>query len=94
MTPATKCVLAITWRICFPRRVEARIEPQVDPATVVRALSARFPRWTIWWGQATMRYWGMSRRRNGALIHVEAFSAQDFVRQAREIDAQNPDSAP
>lgn len=76
--------------MCFPRRVVARIEPQVNPAIVVRALSARFPRWTIWWGQATMRYWGMSRRRNGALIHVEAFSAQDFVRQAREIDAQAP----
>ncbi|GIH68808.1 hypothetical protein Mth01_10610 [Sphaerimonospora thailandensis] len=56
----------------------------------MRALSARFPKWTIWWGQATMRYWGMSRRRNGTLIHVEARSAQDFVRQAREIDTQTP----
>ncbi|GII55215.1 hypothetical protein Pth03_36040 [Planotetraspora thailandica] len=65
-------------------------EPHISPAIVVRALSARFPQWTIWWGQATTHYWGMSRRRNGRLIHVEARSAQDFVQQAREIDAQSP----
>jgi hypothetical protein len=65
-------------------------EPQISPAIVVRALSARFPRWTIWWGQATSHYWGVSRRRNGLLLHVEAMSAQDFVQQAREIDAQTP----
>ncbi|MFC0861419.1 hypothetical protein ACFHYQ_03815 [Sphaerimonospora cavernae] len=70
--------------------MQRRVEPQVSPAIVVRALSARFPKWTIWWGQATMRYWGMSRRRNGTLIHVEARSAQDFVRQAREIDTHTP----
>ncbi|MEZ0076897.1 hypothetical protein [Planotetraspora sp. GP83] len=64
-------------------------EPQISPAIVVRALSARFPRWTIWWGQATTHYWGVSRH-NGILIHVEARSAQEFVRRAREIDAGSP----
>lgn len=78
----------ITNRIVFARRVQTGIEPQVSPAIVVRALSARFPKWTIWWGEATMCYWGMSRGRDGALIHVEARSAQDFVRQAREMDGR------
>jgi hypothetical protein len=70
--------------------VQTTSEPQISPAIVVRALSARFPKWTIWWGQATSHYWGMSRRRNGLLIHVEARSAQEFVRQAKEIDARTP----
>jgi hypothetical protein len=70
--------------------VQTTTEPQTNPAIVVRALSARFPRWTIWWGQATTHYWGVSRRRNGLMIHVEAKSAQEFVRQAKEIDAQTP----
>jgi hypothetical protein len=65
-------------------------EPQISPAIVVRALSNRFPRWTIWWGQATAHYWGMSRPGDGMLVHVEAPSAQEFVRRAKEIDARTP----
>ncbi|GGO23948.1 hypothetical protein GCM10010116_48130 [Microbispora rosea subsp. aerata] len=65
-------------------------EPTISPAVVVRALSARFPKWTIWWGEATARYWGMSRRRDGELVHIEARSAQEFVQRAREIDARTP----
>ncbi|ADG87751.1 hypothetical protein [Thermobispora bispora] len=62
-------------------------EPQISPAEVVRALAARFPAWTIWWGEATRRYWGMRRRRDGALIYIEANSAQEFVQRARQTDA-------
>ncbi|MBE3010291.1 hypothetical protein IL992_13960 [Microbispora sp. NEAU-D428] len=65
-------------------------EPQISPTVVVRALSARFPKWTIWWGQATTHYWGMSRRGDGLLVHIEARSAQEFVQRAREIDAGTP----
>jgi hypothetical protein len=59
--------------------------PVADPTTVVRALSARFPLWTIWWGEATTHYWGMSRRRGNHFL-VEALSAQEFVQRAREIE--------
>ncbi|WP_432871009.1 hypothetical protein [Microbispora rosea] len=65
-------------------------EPKISPAVVVRALSARFPKWTIWWGEATAHYWGMSRRRDGLLVHIEARSAQEFVQRAREIDSATP----
>jgi hypothetical protein len=66
--------------------VQTTSEPLVCPATVVRALSARFPRWTIWWGESTSHYWGVTRRRGGPLLHIEAQSAQEFVQQVREID--------
>ncbi|WP_214106284.1 hypothetical protein [Acrocarpospora catenulata] len=62
--------------------------PAPDPATVVRALSCRFPRWTIWWGESTARYWGMSRRPDGGFVYVEAASAQEFVHWARDIDSR------
>ncbi|MEU7694979.1 hypothetical protein OHB01_20920 [Microbispora hainanensis] len=65
-------------------------EPKISPTVVVRALSARFPKWTIWWGEATAHYWGMSRRRDGLLVHIEARSAQEFVQRAREIDSDPP----
>ncbi|MBX6383542.1 MAG: hypothetical protein IRZ07_11325 [Microbispora sp.] len=65
-------------------------EPKISPAAVVRALSARFPGWTIWWGEATSRFWGMSRRRDGLFVHIEARSAQEFVQRAREMDADAP----
>ncbi|GIH29646.1 hypothetical protein Aph01nite_79560 [Acrocarpospora phusangensis] len=60
--------------------------PAPDPATTVRALSGRFPRWTIWWGESTGRYWGMCRRARGTLVSVEAKSAQEFVQKARDIE--------
>ncbi|WP_327044536.1 hypothetical protein OG320_22615 [Microbispora sp. NBC_01189] len=65
-------------------------EPRISPAVVVRALSARFPGWTIWWGQATTHYWGLFRRPDGLLVHIEARSAQEFVQRAREMDARAP----
>ena len=51
-------------------------EPVTDHPTVVRALSARFPHWTIWWGQATAHYWGLCRR-GPYMLHVEAPSAPE-----------------
>ncbi|MBO3746697.1 hypothetical protein J5X84_11520 [Streptosporangiaceae bacterium NEAU-GS5] len=62
-------------------------EPVTHHPTVVRALSARFPHWTIWWGQATAHYWGVCRR-GQLMMHVEAPSAQEFVRLAQEADAR------
>ncbi|GAA1018974.1 hypothetical protein Aple_056470 [Acrocarpospora pleiomorpha] len=64
--------------------------PPPDPATTVRALSRRFPGWTIWWGESTNRYWGMSRRAGGAFVSVEAQSAAEFVQKARDIEYRSP----
>ncbi len=74
----------------FSRWVQTTSEPEISPDTVVRALSARFPRWTIWWGKATSHYWGLSRRRDGVLVYVEAHSAREFMQRAREIDSHHP----
>ncbi|WP_285704505.1 hypothetical protein [Microtetraspora sp. NBRC 16547] len=65
-------------------------EPEISPDTVVRALSARFPRWTIWWGKSTSHYWGLSQRRGGVLVYVEARSAQEFMQRARDMDFRHP----
>ncbi|MCC5578716.1 MULTISPECIES: hypothetical protein [Microtetraspora] len=70
--------------------MQTKSEPEISPDTVVRALSARFPRWTIWWGKSTSHYWGLSRRSGGTLVYVEARSAQEFMQRAREMDSRHP----
>jgi hypothetical protein len=76
------------------QEITSGIAPAPDPATTVRALSCRFPRWTIWWGESTGRYWGMSRRARGAFVYVEAQSAQEFVQKARDIEYRTPPNNP
>ncbi|GLX92054.1 hypothetical protein Hesp01_00040 [Herbidospora sp. NBRC 101105] len=59
-----------------------RAFPAPDHRAIVRALSARFPHWSIWYGSATGHYWGLRRFDDGRIGFIEALSPQEFVRQA------------
>lgn len=69
-----------------------RENPQAGPAggpspqEQARALALRLPEWTVWYGEHTGRFWAVPRhRRLAAAPHVEAESAAELERRAREI---------
>ncbi|GAA3135543.1 hypothetical protein GCM10010466_27950 [Planomonospora alba] len=52
-----------------------------------RALAARLPGWTVWYGEHTRHFWALSRaRRPSGASHAEAETAEELERAVRLIE--------
>ncbi|GGK92851.1 hypothetical protein Ppa06_58760 [Planomonospora parontospora subsp. parontospora] len=65
-----------------------------EGAAAARALAARLPGWTVWYGEHTRRFWALSRAkgRSGA-SHAEAATAEELERMVRRIEDGVPAQA-
>ncbi|MFC4061534.1 hypothetical protein ACFOWE_24815 [Planomonospora corallina] len=58
-----------------------------EGTAAARALAARLPGWTVWYGEHTRRFWALSRtRRPAGASHAEAGTAEELERAVRLIE--------
>jgi hypothetical protein len=50
-----------------------------SPFSLPALLAARYPQWTIWYGQTTRRWWALPPAGRGADRFVEAHSVKELV---------------
>lgn len=59
----------------------------MNETETVRALAARLPRWTIWYGQHTGSFWAVPRGADlRAAPHIEASNAMELEERAKQIE--------
>ncbi|GGL14326.1 hypothetical protein [Planomonospora parontospora] len=65
-----------------------------EGAAAARALAARLPGWTVWYGEHTRRFWALSRTKGRAgASHAEAATAEELERTVRRIEDGVPPQA-
>jgi len=58
--------------------------PADDHAAEIEALSRRYPRWTIWFGLSTRRWWALPPRDQDIGDFVEAATPQKLIARIEE----------
>ncbi|MDN3356567.1 hypothetical protein [Actinomadura sp. DC4] len=65
-----------------------------QPASVLAVLAARYPHWTIWFGQATRHWWALPPHGQGGDMFIEAPNVKELVESIEVIQARHRASAP
>jgi hypothetical protein len=70
------------------------LDPQ--PYSLLAMLAARYPHWTIWFGQATRHWWALPPHGREADRFIEATNVKELVESIEVIQARRrvPDPAP
>jgi hypothetical protein len=72
------------------------LDPQ--PLSLLAMLAARYPHWTIWFGQATRHWWALTPYDRDADRFIEALNVKELVEsiesveiiQARRVPSPSP----
>jgi hypothetical protein len=65
-----------------------------QPFSLVAMLAARYPHWTIWYGQATRHWWALPLFDRDADRFVEAPTVKELIESIEVIQARRPRPAP
>jgi hypothetical protein len=64
------------------------------PSSLLAMLAARYPRWTIWYGQATRHWWALPPCDRDAGTFVEAQSVKELVESIEAIQIRRRAASP
>ena len=59
-----------------------------QPHSLLAMLAARYPHWTIWFGQATRHWWALPPHERGADRFIEAADVKELVESIEVIQAR------
>ncbi len=62
--------------------------PDQQPTSLLAMLAARYPHWTIWFGQATRHWWALPPHDRDAGQFVEAHNVKELVESIEVIQAR------
>jgi hypothetical protein len=62
--------------------------PDQQPYSLLAMLAARYPHWTIWFGQATRHWWALPPYERGADRFIEAVDVKELVESIEVIQAR------
>lgn len=65
-----------------------------QPFSLLAMLAARYPHWTIWYGQATRRWWALPPLDRGTDRFVEGPTAKELIESIEVIQARRRVAAP
>jgi hypothetical protein len=67
-----------------------------QPYSLLAMLAARYPHWTIWFGQATRHWWALPPHERGSNHFIEAINVKELVESIEVIQARRrvPGPAP
>jgi hypothetical protein len=61
---------------------------QQQPISLLAMLAARYPRWTIWYGQATRHWWALPPHGEPADRFIEAANVKELIESIEVIQAR------
>jgi hypothetical protein len=59
-----------------------------QPHSLLAMLAARYPHWTIWFGQATRHWWALPPHERGADRFIEAVDVKELVESIEVIQSR------
>ena len=65
-----------------------------QPISLLAMLAARYPHWTIWFGQATRHWWALPPHDRDAGTFIEAPNVKELVESIEVIQARRRMPAP
>jgi hypothetical protein len=65
-----------------------------QPFSLLAMLAARYPHWTIWYGQATHHWWALPPHRRDADRFIEAPNVKELVESIEAIQARRRAPSP
>jgi hypothetical protein len=65
-----------------------------QPLSLLAMLAARYPDWTMWYGQATRHWWALPPRDREADRFIEALNVKELVESIEAIRARRRSMSP